>query len=132
MKIYALYFANMCVCNCYQANEPSHLWKGFGVEDDRAMLVHLKALGESMRAINFGSLLKSQVVHRMQGGYSDKMRLEDMMECTDSHRFCTSDSLVIGLQILVHTCALLRVVATSMVDLFSTRPQFWGVMPSNI
>jgi len=51
------------------------LWKGFGVEDDRAMLAHLKALGESMGATESGPQLKHQV-HRMQGGYSDEMRLK--------------------------------------------------------
>jgi len=56
------------------------LWKNFGLENDQAMLDNLKVPGESMGAFKLGPILKRQEVHQMQGGYSNKMRLEDMME----------------------------------------------------
>jgi len=78
-----------------------NLWKEFGVKDDQVMRLH-EGNGATTRRELFG---------------------QDEAGDYDGGNF-------VGTQILVHTRALLRVVATSMVDLVSTRPQFWGVMPS--
>ena len=56
------------------------LWKEFGVKDDQVLLQHIKALGESMGAVKSTPLLVNKMGRVHEGNYSDKMRLEDMME----------------------------------------------------
>jgi len=54
--------------------------RGFGVAGDQEMLKTLRMLGESLGAIERFPLLKLKMILKIRDGYSDKMRLEDMME----------------------------------------------------